>query len=151
MTPYNSPLSSNPPDSFTTSPLPSNSPDSISTLSVRPPLLTKFEVARIVGLRSLQLSEGATPLVEVSDARLRCDTMYVAALELYSRKLDARLRRDRGGGGGGGEGGHKSSSGESIRRDGPVEEFVDVCKARMPPSLPNMLDTIDGQSRYREE
>lgn len=58
-----------------------------------PPLLTRFEAARIIGLRSLQLSEGDPPKVAVSDATLRHDYMYVAALELLEQRLDVIVQR----------------------------------------------------------
>ena len=85
-------------------------------------VLTRFEVARLVGLRSLQLSEGAQPLVTVEDARLRQDPMYVAALELRAGRVAARVRR----------------------RDGAV---LDVARAEMPRCLDVLLDTRDGGSR----
>ena len=56
-------------------------------------MLTRYEVARIVGLRALQISEGAEPRVFVTDERLRRDTVYVAALELYEKKMDACVVR----------------------------------------------------------
>lgn len=85
-------------------------------------LLTRYEVARIVGLRALQLDQGAPPLVRIEDERLRCDALYVAARELEARALDAK-----------------------VRRAGDVD--VHVRDARLPPELHAMLDTKDGQSR----
>ena len=55
--------------------------------------ITKFEVARIVGLRALQLENGATQLVEVDEESLRHDLIYVATRELQEGKLDFLLRR----------------------------------------------------------
>ena len=46
----------------------------------RPPLLTRYEMARIVASGRSQLDAGAKALVEVTDERLRCDMTYVAAL-----------------------------------------------------------------------
>lgn len=59
-------------------------------------MLTKYEVARVVGMRALHLSEGATPCVEVVDEHLRSNMLYVAALELSVGKLDALVRREDG-------------------------------------------------------
>lgn len=56
-------------------------------------MLTRYEVARLIGLRALQISEGSEPHVFVTDERLRRDTVYVAALELYEKKMDACVMR----------------------------------------------------------
>jgi DNA-directed RNA polymerase subunit K/omega len=56
-------------------------------------MLTRYEVARLVGLRALQISEGSEPRVFVTDERLRRDDVYVAALELYEKKMDACVVR----------------------------------------------------------
>ena len=84
-------------------------------------LLTRFEVARLVGMRSLQLSEGEYPNVMVQNRALREDTMYVAALELSEGKLDAK-----------------------IVRSGRV---IDVREAHMPQCLHVTLDSRDGGMR----
>ena len=86
-----------------------------------PVLLTRYEVARIVGLRALQLDQGAPPLVRVEDETLRCDALYVAARELSAGVLDAKVRR--------------------------ADEDVHVRDARLPPELHAVLDTKDGRSR----
>jgi DNA-directed RNA polymerase subunit K/omega len=86
-------------------------------------LLTRYEVARIVGLRALQLDAGAQSLVAVEDDVLRRDPLYVAALELAERKLDVLVRR------------------------GDVD--VHVRDARFPTSLRLLLDTKDGRTRAR--
>jgi len=86
----------------------------------RMPLLTRHEVARLLGLRALQLSHGATPAVEI-DAKLRGNTTYVAAMELCSGHLDAKIYR--------------------------ADTIVDVRMARLPPTLYILLDTFDGGSR----
>ena len=52
--------------------------------------LTKFEVGRLVGMRALQLSEGAFPNVVVPPAT---DPVYTAAMELHHGVLDALLVR----------------------------------------------------------
>jgi len=85
-----------------------------------PPLLTRHEVARVLGLRSLELSGGAVPQVDV-DGTLHADTLYVAALEMSEHVLDALIQRP--------------------------GEMVDVRVARYPPSLYVLLDTIDGERR----
>lgn len=82
-------------------------------------MLSRYEVARLVGMRALQLGDGATPLVHVEDEILRCDMVYVAAREVHAGVLDAQVRR----------------------ADGSV---VDVRSARMPSTLAVMLDTRDG-------
>jgi DNA-directed RNA polymerase subunit K/omega len=84
-------------------------------------MLTKFEVARVLGLRSLHLSEGAVPLVHVRCPKLRNDTLYVAALELYLRKLDVRIMR--------------------------AGTQVDVREEAFPPTLVTLLDTKDNGDR----
>lgn len=56
-------------------------------------MLTRYEVARLVGIRALQISEGSEPRVFVTDERLRRDAVYVAALELYTKKMDACVVR----------------------------------------------------------
>ena len=56
-------------------------------------MLTRYEMARLVGIRALQISEGSEPHVIVSDERLRRDAVYVAARELYEKKMDACVMR----------------------------------------------------------
>ncbi len=46
---------------------------------VTPIKLTRFEKARLIGARALQLSMGATPMVDVSDS---IDPIDIATLEL---------------------------------------------------------------------
>ena len=57
-------------------------------------MLTRFEVARLIGIRALQISEGSEPHVFVSNEGLRKDAVYVAARELYEKKMDACVMRD---------------------------------------------------------
>lgn len=59
--------------------------------------MTRFEVAKVVGIRANQLSEGVDPHVSVKRADLINDYTYVASLELYNRVLDACVVRDEGG------------------------------------------------------
>ena len=84
-------------------------------------LLTRYELARIVGMRALQLAE-EPPLVHLADESLRCDATYVAARELEARVLDMRVRRGDG-------------------------TEIDVRTARFPPQLRALLDTRDGGTR----
>ena len=59
-------------------------------------LLTRYEVARVVGLRALQLENGAstTAVVPPGWEELRTDFIYLAALELHQRTLDAMVTRE---------------------------------------------------------
>ena len=88
---------------------------------MKSPLLTRYEVARVVGLRALQLGDGASPMVHIEDETLRTDSVYVAARELEARLLKARVKRD--------------------------HTTVDVHDARLPLSLYILLDTRDGGDR----
>ena len=79
-------------------------------------MLSRYDVARIVGMRSLHLSCGAPPLVHVDDEHLRENTMYVAARELKERRLDVVVRRG--------------------------ERVVRVADARLPPCVDVLLGTL---------
>ena len=89
------------------------------------PLLTRYEVSRLLGLRSLQLSEGVRPEVLVEDEALREDFLYVAGMELRFGALDARV----------------------VRRSG---EEIDVRRARLPPCVDIFLRTRVGEPRGYE-
>lgn len=54
--------------------------------------LTRFERARIIGARALQLSMGAVPQVDVSKAK-SIDPIDIALLELKMNKLPLDVRR----------------------------------------------------------
>ena len=56
-------------------------------------MLTRFEVAKIVGIRAVQLSEGSHSHVDIESTELRNDHTYVASLELYRRMLDVCVKR----------------------------------------------------------
>lgn len=56
-------------------------------------MMTKYELARVLGLRALALDHGEVQCVQVEDDRLRRDSLYVAALELTHKKLDAQIVR----------------------------------------------------------
>ncbi len=61
---------------------------------IGPPRLTRFEIARIVGARALQLSLGAPPLINVDKAPKR-DPIAIALTELYEGVLPITIRRMR--------------------------------------------------------
>lgn len=82
-------------------------------------MLTRYEVARLVGMRALELADGAPPAVTVGDIRLACDPLYVAAREMHERKLCARV----------------------VRSHGPP---IDAQTAAHPSCLKVMLDVRDG-------
>jgi DNA-directed RNA polymerase I, II, and III subunit RPABC2 len=60
-------------------------------IRVGPPKLTRFERARIIGARALQLSMGAPILVELPDAV--SDPIEIALTELNENALPMTLRR----------------------------------------------------------
>lgn len=62
-----------------------------SQVLIGPPTLTRFERARIIGARSLQLSLGAPTLVNSSNKFN--DTISIAIAELDSRVLPISIRR----------------------------------------------------------
>ena len=88
-------------------------------------MMTRFEVARIVGIRAMQLSEGADVLVDVTDVDIRTDYTYLAALELYHRKLDVCVTRG--------------------------SDTYHVSELIFPPELPSMLNSRDGKARRNME
>lgn len=55
-------------------------------------LLTRYEIARLIGLRALQIDEGSTPLVTVVE---NDNSLSIAAKEISERKLDAAVCRNR--------------------------------------------------------
>lgn len=84
-------------------------------------MLSKYEVTRVIGMRALHLEEGRAPCVQVERDDLRCDSIYVAALELYEGKLNAKVSR-------GGAGLH-------------------VSRLLLPSEVATLLNTRDGRSR----
>ena len=60
-------------------------------VKVGPPKLTRFERARIIGARALQLSLGAPILVELPDEVT--DSIDIALIELKEDRLPITLRR----------------------------------------------------------
>ncbi len=61
---------------------------------IGPPKLTRYEIARIVGARALQLALGAPPLVDVNKSPSK-DPVAIALLELYEGVLPITIRRMR--------------------------------------------------------
>ncbi len=55
--------------------------------------ISKYEIARIVGLRAGQLSMGESPLITDIPAHKQSDYIYVAALEIQRGLLDAEVYR----------------------------------------------------------
>ncbi|MCK9151349.1 DNA-directed RNA polymerase subunit K [Methanobacterium alcaliphilum] len=53
--------------------------------------LTRFEKARIIGARALQLSMGAKPLVDVPES---LDPIDIASLELKKRVIPLDIHRE---------------------------------------------------------
>ena len=66
-------------------------PPQDSQVLIGPPTLTRFERARIIGARSLQLSLGAPILVDSSNKFN--DTISIAVAELNSKVLPISIRR----------------------------------------------------------
>ncbi len=66
-------------------------PPQDSQVLIGPPTLTRFERARIIGSRSLQLSLGAPILVDSSTKF--SDTISIAVAELNSKVLPISIRR----------------------------------------------------------
>lgn len=54
------------------------------------PFLTKYEKARIIGKRAMQISKGSPPLVEIGDIENPID---IAKKELMERKIPFIIRR----------------------------------------------------------
>ena len=54
-------------------------------------LLTRYEIARLIGLRALQLDEGSPPFIVVKDDD---NSLSIAAREIYERKLNALVNRN---------------------------------------------------------
>ena len=55
------------------------------------PILSKYERARVIGLRATQLADGATPLVEIK--RPAISELVIAEMELEANKLPFIIRR----------------------------------------------------------
>ena len=86
-------------------------------------MLSRYEAARVVGMRALQLSAGAPAAVHVAHPRLRCDWVYVATVELEKGVLDAHLQR-------------------------PDGTQVHVSALQLPPEVYSVLDVRDGGRKH---
>lgn len=84
-------------------------------------MMTRYEAARIIGIRAVQLSQGVLPGVHIKDVPLKYDYAYVAARELYDRTLDV-----------------------CVERDG---ELIHISNMRIPPDVAFMVNTRDGENR----
>lgn len=62
-----------------------------SAIQIGPPKLTRFERARIIGLRALQLSYGAPPFIPLPENV--SDPITLATRELESKALPISIRR----------------------------------------------------------
>lgn len=54
------------------------------------PLMTKYEKTRIIGMRAMQLSMNAPPLIEIED---ETDALRIAEKEFYAKKIPFIIRR----------------------------------------------------------
>lgn len=61
-------------------------------IKIGPPILTKYERARIIGARALQLSMGAMPLIDVSEIP-ELNPLKIAEYELNLGILPITIRR----------------------------------------------------------
>lgn len=59
---------------------------------VGPPTLTRFEKARIMGARALQLSEGAPAFIEIPESAMT--SLDIAMVELEQRVIPITIRRE---------------------------------------------------------
>ncbi|MCC6034251.1 MAG: DNA-directed RNA polymerase subunit K [Desulfurococcaceae archaeon] len=54
--------------------------------------LTRFELARVIGVRALQLAMGAPPLIDVNNISVK-DPIYIAIVELLNSRLPMSILR----------------------------------------------------------
>ena len=62
-------------------------------ISIGPPTLTRFERARIIGNRALQLYYGAPPLVKLDSEDRKRTPITLAERELQAKVLPIAIRR----------------------------------------------------------
>lgn len=55
--------------------------------------LSKYECTRIIGLRALEIQNGAPHLIDIENKHLQMDSIYVAAKELKNGLLDFKINR----------------------------------------------------------
>ncbi|KAL1284681.1 DNA-directed RNA polymerases I, II, and III subunit RPABC2 [Trichinella pseudospiralis] len=65
-------------------------PDRKTKIRITTPYMTKYERARVLGTRALQISMGAPVLVELEDER---DALEIARKELKARRIPLVIRR----------------------------------------------------------
>lgn len=64
-----------------------------SAITIGPPILTRFEKARILGTRALQISMGAPVLIEFEENDDISDPLLIATRELEKKSLPISVRR----------------------------------------------------------
>ena len=64
-----------------------------SMILIGPPVLTRFELARILGARALQLSMAAPALIDLSEGEEEPDPLILARMEVDSGVLPITIRR----------------------------------------------------------
>ena len=66
-----------------------------SLVKIGPPILTRFEKARILGARALQLSMSAPPLLDFEEEKDKelTDPLLIASSELQAKVLPISVRR----------------------------------------------------------
>jgi DNA-directed RNA polymerase I, II, and III subunit RPABC2 len=62
-------------------------------VAIGPPILTRFEKARILGTRALQISMGAPVLIEFEEDNDLSDPLLIATKELEQKALPISVRR----------------------------------------------------------
>ena len=67
-------------------------PGEAGAVEVGPPALTRFEKARIMGARALQLSEGAPAFIEIPESAMT--SLDIAMVELDQRVIPITIRRE---------------------------------------------------------
>lgn len=67
-------------------------PKTLKEIVIGPKRLTKYERARIIGARALQLSMGAIPLIPIEELEAR-DPLVIAEEELKRGALPISIRR----------------------------------------------------------
>ncbi len=67
---------------------------SIDEIVIGPKRLTKYERARIIAARALQLAMGAPPLIDVSKLEVK-DPVIIAELELENGVLPILIKREK--------------------------------------------------------
>ncbi|CCC82333.1 DNA-directed RNA polymerase subunit K [Thermoproteus tenax] len=66
---------------------------SLQDRTLYPPRLTRFEVARVIAARAIQLSMGAEPLIDISTLQIK-DPVIIAIEEFKQGKLNFSIVRE---------------------------------------------------------